>query len=71
LNIPVLAEGVETEQDLDFLRDERCTSVQGFLFGKPMPLIDVNRLIDLETDGQTETPEPSNTGVDSEQSIAA
>ena len=35
LNITVLAEGVETEAHLDFLRSEGCTEVQGFLFGKP------------------------------------
>ncbi|MEN3286851.1 MAG: diguanylate cyclase [Bradyrhizobium sp.] len=46
LNIPVLAEGVETESHLDFLRHEGCSSVQGYLFGKPMPVADVERLID-------------------------
>jgi diguanylate cyclase (GGDEF)-like protein len=35
LNITVLAEGVETEAHLDFLRNEGCAEVQGFLFGKP------------------------------------
>jgi diguanylate cyclase (GGDEF)-like protein len=45
LNIPVLAEGVETERHLAFLREEGCDSVQGFLFGKPMPKGDVSRLI--------------------------
>lgn len=38
LNIPVIAEGVETEEQLRFLRDEGCPTVQGFLFGRPMPL---------------------------------
>ncbi|MDI7860882.1 EAL domain-containing protein [Rhizobiaceae bacterium n13] len=37
LDIPVLAEGVETEEHIDFLRREGCPQVQGFLFGKPMP----------------------------------
>jgi diguanylate cyclase len=45
LRIPVLAEGVETEQHLLFLQDEDCTSVQGYLFGKPMALSEVNGLI--------------------------
>jgi diguanylate cyclase (GGDEF)-like protein len=45
LNIPVLAEGVETEQHLAFLRDEGCSSVQGFLFGKPMPQDAISRMI--------------------------
>jgi len=46
LNIPVLAEGVETTRHLDFLREEGCDSVQGYLFGKPMPVDVVNRMID-------------------------
>ncbi|WP_426610180.1 putative bifunctional diguanylate cyclase/phosphodiesterase [Bradyrhizobium sp. McL0616] len=46
LNIPVLAEGVETERHLDFLREQGCDSVQGYLFGKPMPVDFINRMID-------------------------
>ncbi|WP_138934931.1 putative bifunctional diguanylate cyclase/phosphodiesterase [Roseovarius arcticus] len=34
--IPVLAEGVETEDELSFLNAEGCTLVQGFYFGQPM-----------------------------------
>ncbi len=45
LNIPVLAEGVETERHLQFLREQGCNSVQGYLFGKPMPREDVSRMI--------------------------
>ncbi|MBO6816040.1 MAG: bifunctional diguanylate cyclase/phosphodiesterase [Rhizobiaceae bacterium] len=37
LDIPVLAEGVETEQQLQFLAETGCSAVQGFFFGKPMP----------------------------------
>lgn len=37
LHIPVLAEGVETQAHLDFLRDEQCDEVQGFLMGRPVP----------------------------------
>ncbi|SLN50490.1 putative bifunctional diguanylate cyclase/phosphodiesterase [Pseudooctadecabacter jejudonensis] len=36
LKIPVLAEGVEDESDLEFLRAENCASVQGFYFGLPL-----------------------------------
>ena len=35
LNLVVLAEGVETAAELDFLRSERCNEVQGFLLGRP------------------------------------
>jgi EAL domain-containing protein (putative c-di-GMP-specific phosphodiesterase class I) len=36
LEIPVLAEGVETPQQLAFLSSENCTEVQGFYFGRPV-----------------------------------
>ena len=32
-----IAEGVETEQQLDYLRDVGCDAVQGFVFDKPLP----------------------------------
>ncbi len=38
LNIPVLAEGVESEEQRKFLLSEGCYEAQGFLFGKPEPI---------------------------------
>jgi diguanylate cyclase (GGDEF)-like protein len=35
LSIPVLAEGVETAEQMDVLRAEGCTEAQGFLLGRP------------------------------------
>ena len=35
LNLPVLAEGVETVTELDFLSGELCNEAQGYLLGKP------------------------------------
>ena len=35
LDIPVLAEGVETVQQLEFLRSAACEEVQGYYFGRP------------------------------------
>lgn len=37
LNISTIAEGVETEEQLMFLKEEHCDEIQGFLSGKPMP----------------------------------
>ncbi|MGL6281447.1 MAG: putative bifunctional diguanylate cyclase/phosphodiesterase, partial [Microcoleaceae cyanobacterium] len=37
LNLNVIAEGVETQQELDFLRQNECDQVQGFFFSPPIP----------------------------------
>lgn len=38
LNINVIAEGVETEEQLTFLRQQECDQIQGFFFSKPIPV---------------------------------
>ncbi len=40
LDLPVVAEGVETEEQLTFLRTEHCNEIQGFLVGRPLPIAD-------------------------------
>ncbi len=37
LKLRVVAEGVETREQMQFLRDYHCDDVQGFLFGRPVP----------------------------------
>ncbi len=39
LSIDVIAEGVETQKQCDFLCESGCTSYQGYLFGKPLTLV--------------------------------
>ena len=46
--ISVLAEGVETAEELDFLKVEGCNFVQGFYFGKSMSTENVRRLTMIE-----------------------
>ena len=38
LHIPVLAEGVETAEQLAILREEGCDEAQGYLLGRPCPV---------------------------------
>src|SRR5207245_11161451 len=45
LNLPVLAEGVETRPQLDFLAAESCDEVQGYLMGRPQPIAEYSDLI--------------------------
>ena len=45
LGLRVIAEGVETEAELDFLLEQDCDYIQGFLFSSPMLLADVEELL--------------------------
>ncbi|NML72994.1 bifunctional diguanylate cyclase/phosphodiesterase [Rhizobium sp. S-51] len=45
LDIPVLAEGVENAEQLDFLLDAGCEGVQGFYYGKPLARAEVDALV--------------------------
>ena len=39
------AEGVETQEQLDILRAEGCTQVQGYLFSPPRPLAEIPAML--------------------------
>lgn len=57
LDMPVVAEGVERREQVEFLRSIGCEYVQGYYFAKPMPVEDYENLAFVqanETDGRDE-----------------
>jgi len=54
LNVPVVAEGVETEHQLRLLRDAGCDFVQGYYFSRPLPAADFENLIQKEIEAKKE-----------------
>jgi len=45
LNLKVVAEGVETEQQLAFLRESECDEIQGYLLSRPLPVGEISKVL--------------------------
>jgi len=45
LGLQVIAEGVETQAQRDFLMQNECVAFQGYLFGKPLPIAEWDRVL--------------------------
>ena len=49
LSIPIIVEGVETKNQIDFLEDLGCRYVQGFYFYKPIPIEKFEKIISYDS----------------------
>jgi EAL domain-containing protein (putative c-di-GMP-specific phosphodiesterase class I) len=47
LSLDIIAEGVETEEQLQFLLNKGCTSYQGYLFSRPLPIMQFEELLKM------------------------
>jgi diguanylate cyclase (GGDEF)-like protein/PAS domain S-box-containing protein len=45
LKLDVVAEGVETEAQLNWLRNHDCDEIQGYLFSRPLPAADIEQML--------------------------
>ena len=45
LNLPVLAEGVETKAQADYLKSIGCMYMQGFYFSRPIPMYEFEKIL--------------------------
>ncbi len=55
-NLSVVAEGVETRQQLDFLTEHHCDAGQGYFFGKPMTAAGVTELLQSQVHRTVDLP---------------
>ncbi len=46
LGLSVVAEGVETDQQISWLRDHQCDELQGFYFSRPVPVTEATRYLE-------------------------
>lgn len=48
MDLAVVAEGVETDVQLSFLKDRRCNEMQGYFFCRPLPSQDISRYLEKD-----------------------
>ncbi len=47
MNLSVVAEGIETQKQLEFIKEQKCDKAQGYYFSKPLPVDEIERLLSV------------------------
>jgi EAL domain-containing protein (putative c-di-GMP-specific phosphodiesterase class I) len=58
LRLHVIAEGVETQEQLEFLRRHGCDEAQGYYIARPMDVAAISRVLGAEVGGRSGVPIP-------------
>ncbi len=58
LGLTVVAEGVETKEQLEFLKDRGCGEIQGYYYYRPMPLSELRAILSAGREISTRDVEP-------------
>lgn len=56
LDIKVVAEGIEKQEQVEFLMGTGCDLIQGFVYFKPMPIKEFEKCINVQNETQPENP---------------
>ncbi|HEY8027609.1 MAG TPA: EAL domain-containing protein, partial [Burkholderiaceae bacterium] len=48
LKLSVIAEGVETQDQFDFLRDNKCDEIQGYFFSRPVTASEFEAMVEFD-----------------------
>ena len=46
MDIDIICEGIETMEQVDFLRKSKCDTAQGFFYAKPIPVADFEDMLE-------------------------